>query len=247
MHVTVRLTPKSEPPPVDAPVIRRVRKWGDPFLVEHCGWSTANVGSNFQPIMLAVFDSRGNVEFGGVHIFQRVDEAFLKGLQYEQLDKSPQFGAIKQIYNWLINSATSAGRPYWYKDGQLVFGCIVFGGQLVQVESVNGKPVEYVRTGRYQNETDAQKRPLVFYRLQGIRKSQVDAWRGKDGRAYHPQFPYLIQHGTEAGVSGGVQDIYAEFPRGTEIFHPVWDARDYPHNLKEYDAGLYIARDFLVV
>lgn len=242
----ITLTIKDSAPLPPTIVTRRVKKWGDPFLVQHCGWTTANVGSNFQPIMLAVFDSRGKAEFGGVHIFQRVDEGFLKGLQYEQLDKSPVYGELKRIYNWLINSATPAGRPYWYKDGQLVFGCIAFGGQLVQLETgADGKPKEFVRSGRYAAETDKDIRPLTFYRLQGIRKSQIDAWRGQDGRAYHPQYPYLIQHATSADVNGDVMDIYNEYPRGTEIFHPVWSWQDFPHNLSSYDPGLYISKDFL--
>lgn len=255
MNVSVRMsgrftvqTGEPTPPPASGPVLKRVRKWGDKWLVEHCGWTTANVGSNFQPVMLAVFNANGMAEFGGVHIFQRVDEAFLKGLQYEQLDKSPVYGELNRIYNWLINSATTAGRPYWYKDGRLVFGCIMFGGQLVQLETgADGKPLEFVRRGRYANETDRDIRPLTFYRLQGIRKAQVEAWKaeGRDGRAYHPQFPHLIQHATSADVSGDVMDIYNEYPRGTEIFHPVWDWRDYPHNLGSYDPGLYISRDFL--
>lgn len=246
MHLAVKFGQATEPLPPPVTGIFRVRKWGDPWLVQHCGWTTANVGSNFQPIMLGVFDSRGKVEFGGIHIFQQVDEPFLKGLQYDQSPK--EFGALKQIYNWLINSTTTAGRPYWYKNGRLVFGSIVFGGQLAQVETgVDGKPQEFVRLGRYPAETDSQVRPLTFYRLRGIRKSQVEAWRGKDGRAYHPQFPYLIQHATEAGKVGEINDIYSGFPRGTEIFHPVWDWRDYPHNLvgAGYDPGLYISRDFL--
>lgn len=233
--------------------VRRTKKWGDPFLVEKCGWTTRNVGSNFNPIMLTVFNTRNEPEFGGTHIFQRINETFLESLQYEQLDKSPQFGSIKNIMNWLINSVGLAGRPYWYinpdtPDKQLVFGSIVFGGQLVQVESdQNGNPIEHIRSGRYPNESDSQKRQLVFYKLQGIRKYHVDEWlrNGLDGRSYHPNFPHLIQHATSADVSGGVHDIYNEFPRGTEIFHPVWDARDYPHNKPTYDKSLYIAKDFL--
>ena len=246
MKISIEITDASPPPP--QVVTRRVRKWGDPWLVEHCGWTTANVGSNFQPIMLAVFNPNGGAEFGGVHIFQRVDESFLKGLQYEQLDKSPIYGELNRIYNWLINSAGVAGRPYWYKDGKLVFGCIVFGGQLVRLETgADGKPLEFVRRGRYAAETDKDLRPLTFYRLQGLRKSQLEEWRGRDGRAYHSQFPHLIQHATSADVSEDVMDIYNEFPRGTEIFHPVWDWRDYPHNLVNagYDPGLYVSKDFL--
>jgi hypothetical protein len=230
--------------------IYRVRRWGDPLLVRLAGLTTRLMGSNFQPVQLAVFNLQTNMaEFGAVSMFQECDEAFLRRLQYDQSDKSP-YGSLTQIYKWLINDDGNAERPYWYKNGRLVFGTIVFGGQLIQVEvGTGGKPVEYVRRGRYKNETDKDIRALTFYKLLGVRKSHIAAWSGKGGRALHEEYPYLIQHATSADMNGNQHDIYNEFPRGTEIFHPVWDARDFPHNLPEsrYDTALYIARDFLEI
>ena len=203
-------------------------------MVELMGYSTLLVNtSNFSPVSLATFDDKGMCWFGDVSTFQIVDETFLRSLQYA----SDGF-TVEQKMNWLVNRETSAVRPYWTKGtSRLYFGTIVFGGQKVQVEAVNGAPVTYTRQGKYKAEPAGIVHDIDFYRVLGLRRSQFGDVLS--GTITHESHPHLIQRATEAWYP---TDRYNEYPRG-EIFHPVWSDEDWKAN--EHDGKLYIATALL--
>jgi len=183
--------------------------------------------SNFQAVQLSTFDSKGYAWWGAVSQFQIVDREFLRSLQHDKDGFS-----VQQKMNWL-GEGSERGRPYFEVGENLAFGTIVFGGQLIRVESENGKPVEYWRRGKYPNQS-REESDILFYKLQGIRRADFSKGYTYDSR------PYLIQRATSAYPG----NAYVEFSRG-EIFHPVWDTRDFSHNERTRDAGLYIAAAFL--
>jgi hypothetical protein len=129
--------------------------------------------------------------------------------------------------NWLVNHGGKGNRPYWMNGtSTLYFGPLLFGGQLVEIDP----EVETFR-GVYPGETSSMHN-IRFHKVLGLRKSEM-------GKVTHKSHPHKIQHATAADKP----DVYREFPRGTEIFHPVWDSRDWP----PYPHGgrLYIAEEFL--
>lgn len=203
--------------------IRRVRKWGDPVLIDLLGADVNLVGTtNFQVVKLATIDGRGQPFFNDIAQFQTVDYDFLYSLQY------PSDGfTVQQKMNWLVNHDLAGGapsRPYWIVDGKLQFGTMVFGGQLVEID-----PASETYIGQYPNREGQE--PIEMYRLLGMRKAEM-------GLVSYATYPHKVQRGTEAGRDNG----YNDHPRG-EIFHPVWDSRDWKAN--HGDGQLWIARAFL--
>lgn len=213
----------------DTRLIRRVRKWGDPIIVELLSATTAglNPPSNFQVIKTCTLGDNGRPFFNDIARFQVVDYNYLKSLQY------PSDGfTVDQKMNWLVNheydESGIISRPYWIAKGQCRFGPLVFGGQLVQID-----PQPITVTGRYPGHDRSEL--MIIHRLIGVRHSEF----GKYTYATHPHY---IQHATEAYRAGGVDDVYNEYPRG-EIFHPVWSDIDFPANYG--DGKLYIPAAFL--
>ena len=228
MDIKISISEITVPPPTGGTVIRTLRKWGDPILIELLGASTAIVGkSNFQVVKLASVNTNGIADFNDVANTQRVDYQYLRSLQYAQ--PSSPFGSIDQIMNWLVNHGGTATRPYWMKGTPtLYFGTIGFGGQKIEVDA----NIEYI-PGDY---PAVEKRETIpFRKIYGLRKSEMSA-----GYTYATH-PHKIQRATEARQNP--PDTYSDTPRGTEILHPVWDWRDwppYPHG-----GALYIADAFL--
>ena len=220
MRVTIRL-PQSAPPPPPSN-IRRVRKWGDPVMVKLMGLDVNLVGTtNFQVVQLATVDTNGRAWFGAVSQFQpNIDRAYLRSLQHDKDGYT-----VQQKMNWL-GEGSDKGRPYFEKTSGLAFGTCVFGGQVIEID-----PKEYRVKCQYRNQ-NFDSYDQVFYRINGFRRSDI-------GKGYtFATHPNLIQRATAAYED----NKYIEFPRG-EIFHPVWDCRDWPAN--EQDGVLYIAAAFL--
>lgn len=239
MNVIVRgrFTVQTAPKPLPEPQgIYRVRKWGDPVLVDMLGADVNLINVlNFQVVKTATFNEKGIPNFNDISRFQILDRSAQDHLQAVQPDDYAIFGfTLKTKMNWLIGDASAGkpSRPYWTKnnDGRLYFGPLVFGGQLVQVQTGStGKPVQYWRTGQYPNRQ--QNESILFYRLITLQRSQ---W----GQVTHESHPWLIQRATQAGRD----NKYDEFPKGA-IHHPVWSDVEYPANYG--DGRLYIAAAFL--
>lgn len=210
--------------------VRMVRKWGDPALVDRLNASAANVGDNFQVVKTATFGSNGEPFFNDISRYQIVDYDFLRDIQID--DYSTYGFTLQQKMNWLVNHDLqgSPSRPYWIHDGRLEFGPLVFGGQLIQID-----PTPIVRVGQFPARD--RKENITFYRLLGLRKSQMADVRA--GRITHRSHPWLIQRATEAI---GRDNKYNDIVRG-EVFHPVWSDLDWRANYG--DGLLYIAGDFL--
>lgn len=218
--VSARITVQrvTVPTPV---LIKRVRKWGDPVLIDLLAADVNLIGTtNFQAVQLSTVD-RGRAWFGAVSQFQpSIDREYLRSIQ-----KADASFTVQQKMNWMGEGSTK-GRPYFEKSSGLAFGTIVFGGQLIEID-----PQEYRFKCQYPNR-DKDDYNQLFYRINGFRKADI-------GKGYtYATHPHLIQRATAAYDN----NHYEEFPRG-EIFHPVWDCRDWPAN--ERDGILYIAAAFL--
>lgn len=215
-----------EAPHVPAGVFR-TRSYIDPLMMALQGGVTS---SNFQVVKLASFGRNNAPFFNDIAKFQTVDYDILRSYQFAE-DKP--YGTISHKMNWLCNHDLSGtpSRPYWINEGKLQFGTILFGQQLVRVQTdENGKPVEYVRFGAYPAKTTEEW--ITFFRVVGIRKHEIKI-------ITHQNHPWLVQQCT--AIEGGRE---TDKPRGVVHFHPVWSDIDWPTNYG--DGRLYVARDFLV-
>lgn len=226
MKIVVEITSKSEPePPVSN--IRRVRKWGDPVLIDLLNADTNKLPyepqSNFQAVQLTTVDANGRAWFGAVSQFQpNIDVEYLRSLQYDG-----EGYTVKQKMRWLGEGQPS-GRPYLQKTSGLAFGTIAFGGQLIEID-----PTPYKFKCKYPNREADEKEPPVFHIIKGLRRSDF-------GKYTHATHPHLIQKATAAYPG----NVYVEDPRGV-MYHPVWAWEDFPHNERTRQEPLYIAAAFL--
>jgi hypothetical protein len=184
---------------------------------------------NFQAIKLASFDGNdpsSKVFFNDTAKYQVISESYLRSIQIEE---NIEYGSVDQKMRWLINDDYDVpgsdryhkyNRPYWrMADNSIRFGTILFGQTDVQVEAVNGVPVEYIRNGKYPAESaEDANHPIRFYRVIGSRDWIVNA----------------------TAVEGGK---LTDRPRGTIIYHPVWSSKECPVN--GGDGENYIAVEFL--
>lgn len=229
LPIRFELGPRApEVPSVPAGVFR-TRSYIDPVMMDLQGGVTS---SNFQVVKLASFDGNEVPFFNDIVKWQLPDYDFLKEMQF---DEPGEFGSVAQKMNWLCNhdlSETSKpSRPYWIKNGQFRFGTILFGEQPCRVEvDANGKPVEYIRRGKYPNRMLDEW--ITFYRVVGMR-------RGEMMTVSHATHPWLVQQCT--AIEGGRG---TDRPRGVVHYHPVWSDIDWPVNYG--DGRLYVAREFLV-
>jgi hypothetical protein len=177
-------------------------------------------------VQLSTFALNGRAWWGAVSQFQpNIDVNYLRSIQHAKDGYT-----VDQKMRWL-GEGQEKGRPYLQKSTGLAFGTIAFGGQLIELEAKDGKPVEYYRKGQYPNrDTDET---ILFYRPVGLRKADF-------GKYTHATHPHLIQRATSAYPG----NYYEEFSRG-EVLHVVWDWRDFPHNEVTREPGLYIAAAFL--
>ncbi|HKI55299.1 MAG TPA: hypothetical protein VJ987_14330 [Anaerolineales bacterium] len=201
--------------------VRKLRKWGDPVMVDLMGADTELINStNFQVVQTATIGDDGKPFFNCINRFQKnLDYDYLESLQY------PSDGyTVQQKMNWLVNYKTHGVSAYWMKDSPILyFGPLVFGGQFVQL----GETITV--NGKYPNRDDYED--IEFRRLIGLRRSDF-------GKYTYQTHPHLIQRATAAYR----MNKYTEYPRG-EIFHPVWSDLDYPANYG--DGKLWVASALL--
>ena len=210
-------------------------------MVEKMGLDTAGLGTtNFQNIDLFT----QNDWFKSVSVFQKLGK---DELDYLIAIQPVDAGSFSSKMGFLCGERIGPPeRPYWTRGGDwkllhggdtsisFEFGTMVFGGQLVKVETdVNNLPKLYRFMARYQSETDAQVRLLDFYKLIGMRRAEM-------GKFTHATHPWFIQRCTWAGWGNTYNDTW----NSGKIYHPVWSPYDYPAN-NGYNT-LYIAREFLL-
>lgn len=216
------------------PGLFTVRKW----VIPEDGMDTAKEGfSSFQEVPL--FTPAGG--FGAISQFQRLantEEICLSSMQ--NADDGFGFTVEQKVYGWLI-SGINGEREYWKKDGALVFGTMVNGGQVIQVETDGqGRPVEYVFKANYRNDPVAMgKHDITFYKLLGLRRSQVADVAAQ--RITHKTHPHLVHRCTVAWYPDNRYTDHT--PKGI-IYTPVWSPLDYPPNTG--GNALYIAKAFLL-
>lgn len=200
--------------------VYRVRKWGDPVLVDLLGADVNLVGvDNFQVVKTATIGGDGKPYFNDISRTQTVDYAYLESLQIDD-----EYTVEKKM-NWLINRDGIGRRPYWMNGtSNLYFGPLVFGGQLVKLGE------EMSAWGQYPNRSKEEW--IRFRRLIGIRRADF-------GKYTYDNSPHFVQRCTEAI---GTDNKYNEFVRG-EVFHPVWSDLDFPANYG--DGKLWLAVEFL--
>jgi hypothetical protein len=230
MEIKIKITRASTTPTL--PGLFRVRKW----VIPEDGMDTAKEGfSSFQEVPL--FTPAGG--FGAITQFQRltaIEEACLRSMQIE----NDGWGfTVTQKMGWLISSINGE-REYWRKDGVLVFGTMVNGGQIIQVETdIYNKPVEYVFKANYRNDPVAMgKHDITFYKLLGLRRSQVADVGAKI--INYETHPHLVHRCTVAWYPDNRYTDHT--PKGI-VYTPVWSPLDYPPNTG--GNALFIARVFL--
>ena len=224
------------------PGVFRARKYGDPVMVRLMGLDVNIINTtNFQNVDL--FHPDPGAGFGGVTKWQKLGPAqmdYLKSIQ------PVDAGSFSSKMNFLVGNRDLLGgrweRPYVTEGGDwkdnnwtaFKFGTIIFGGQLVQVETdAAGKPKEYRFTSKYQGTSTPES--ILFYRLRGMRWSERYS-------VTHQTHPWKIQKATWADWSNGYRDTVQS---GT-VYHPVWDPADFPPNYDGgYGSALYIAAAFL--
>lgn len=223
---TTRLEFAEEPEVPEVPNgVFRARSYIDPVLMELQGGVDT---SNFEVVRLASFGTNGIPYFNAIAKYQVVDYGFLNSLQF---DEPGEYGSVEKKMNWLVNHDGSAVRPYWIAKNETRFGTILFGRQLVRVETdAAGKPVEYVRRGQYPGR--GYDEMITFYRVAGMRRHEM-------GQVTHESHPWLVQQCT--AIEGGKA---TDKPRGVVHYHPIWSDNDWPTNYG--DGRLYVAKEFLV-
>jgi hypothetical protein len=239
MKLNIRFTSDTTP---NLPGIFEVRKYGDPFMVAKMGLDTKILGtSNFQNVDL--FTPKDG--FKSVSVFQKLSKTELDYLMSIQPVDGGTFNSKMQFLCGERIGVPS--RPYWTRNGTwqelsngdtnitFEFGTMVFGGQKIKVETdANNLPKVYYFDTRYQSESDTQIRPIAFYKLLGMRRSDM-------GKYTHQSHPWFIQQCTWASYS---ENNYKTQWMGGTVYHPVWSPYDW--NTNNGSNALYIAREFLV-
>lgn len=223
--ITISINSRSD----TTPNVRNVRKW----IVPEDGQAATTVSSFMQ---LPFWTEKNG--FNAINTFQPLcpiggtEEQYLYDLQKQYEGDGYGFTAAQKTA-WLINKDGGvANSPYWYKDGWLVYGSCLMSGNVIEVESDGGKPVEYVFNGRYRTEPYSANHPIAFYRVLGLRRSELTA-----GYRHETQ-PTKIHN---IGVAYAPNSVYIDHTPKGFIASPVWDARDYPCAAGE----LYFAKAYL--
>lgn len=127
--------------------------------------------------------------------------------------------------NWLIGDTTGGdppSRPMWWaeKNGERVLRCgtSVFGENVVMVEAVGGKPVEYTFRDSYPGINIVVDIPFV--RVIGMRRSDI-------GKVTHQSHPWFVHRANQAA-----NNILDWYPKGTTIYYPILDYADWGVNTK---------------
>jgi hypothetical protein len=206
-----------------------VKKW----IIPEDGMSASEPGSgSFQEVPF--YTPLGG--FGAISQFQRLGSSEESALNQMQIEDD---FTVSQKMGWLINEESPLPTSeYWRKDGDLVYGTMVNGGNVIQVETQNGKPVIYNFMANYRTDPAGMgKHNIEFYRVLGLKKSQLADAASK--RITHITHPHLIHKCTVAYPTDS--RFVDHTPKGY-IYTPVWDSFDYPSN---YGNRLYIAKAFV--
>jgi hypothetical protein len=150
---SVTVTINGKPYVVEAksdPSVFRVRKWGDPIMVEEGGFSTNNIGgTNFQAVGLY---NKAHDSTGGVSNFLRIPHAYVMKLAMMQLeddfvDKQPGYNKTYKMESWRVQKMNwlvkDMGTIYfwfhhlnsgtWNAIDYAEWGTIALGNNFVQV------------------------------------------------------------------------------------------------------------------
>lgn len=120
--------------PLLSPVIRQVRKWGDPVMVEY-GFDVNQVGStNFQAVKCF---NDGDYTFGGVTAYIRINRDEINKLQALQRPDEFGFSSASKM-EWLCSFRGSIYmyegiNDSWQTAPTIRWGTITLGGNLVQI------------------------------------------------------------------------------------------------------------------
>jgi hypothetical protein len=233
-----------------SPTIRRVRKWGDPVLVQQAGLSVklledlGFVPSNFQPVPLLPVreDANGNyIDNSGTWsaiansiIYQREDVDRIAAMQ----DTSGGY-TIKQKMQWWCWPGKGV-RPAWcnsdkdaegnyiydYSNSPVVYwGTIAIGGRPLQIDKQQSITIKLPE--------EPSARSVLMGRVVCFRKSQF-------GQVTPQTHSHLIQ----AQAGAGKNDVYISEPKGN-IYALLPDPRDWDFAGAYRPTAFYIPMDWL--
>jgi hypothetical protein len=241
----VEQVPPPSPPPAN---VRRVRKWGDPIMVQEGGFSTANInGTNFQAVGL--YNKAANWT-GGVSNFLRIphgDIRRLAALQVEDdfLDKQPGwnngYGMESwrvQKMNWLIKDRGTIyfwwhhlNSGVWNTIDYAEWGTIAIGNTFVQVLDIETLTVPGT-------DKRVRTRTRRMARLAGFRKTD---WE----RPLPELLAAGLVHRCYCAYSG---DKLGDTPKGI-CYSPFWSPRDWMFigPGQPQPEAFYIPEDWLIM
>lgn len=183
IHFDDQSTQTLEPKPAPLPSsVYRVRKWGDPIMVQQGGFSVRLIGtSNFQAIGLY---NKANNQQGGVSNYLRIPQIDVKRLAAMQLedefvDKKPGWNRSFNMEQWRVQKmnwlSKERGTIYfhfhrnvagdWSTLSYIEWGTICLGNNYVTVEDVETMNVAI---------RDNIRRPRQMARLKGFTPSDWD-------------------------------------------------------------------------
>ena len=161
--VIIKHSTPGDRPPLE---LRRIRRWGDPVMVDW-GFDVHQVGvTNFQAVRTW---NDGNRNFGAVANFLYIPHAEVmkvRDLQFAEVTERGEFDEDSKM-EWLCSYRGSlymynSSADEWETAPSIRWGTVSLGGNLVQVEryetitlSIRGEP----------------KRPYEMARLKGFRRS----------------------------------------------------------------------------
>ena len=207
----------------------RVRRWGDPVLVEQAGLSVNVVGTtNFQAVGLY----NKVTGWGGVTnclYIPRTDIDRLIMLQVEDDYEDKRANWRAQKMNWLCKERGTIyfGTDDWMNALSIRWGTIAIGGNIVQIEAVEDIQVS--------TRGDTVKRWRKMGRLAGFRRTDwakplpILLERGLVHRCYCAYYP---------------DDTFGDSPKGI-IYSPFWSVLDWDFSGQAQPGALYIPMDWL--
>jgi hypothetical protein len=168
MTLPISITPNPSEP-VKPITLRRVRKWGDPVMIQY-GFNVNVVGtSNFQ----AVRSFNKETGFGAVSNFLYIphnEVMLLRDMQFAEITERGYFDEDSKM-EWLCSWRGSlymynSQADEWPTAKTIRWGTLTLGGNLVQVERY--EVIRYVFGTNYEEKTI---RDVPMARLVGFRKS----------------------------------------------------------------------------
>lgn len=219
MKITVQITPNPRP---NSSAVFQLLQPLDPVVVARLNPEDRNFSHG------TYYHVRGL--FGDISNFLPMsaeDERYLLSIQPVGLTDNHTVNAIR-------NKLIGEGRPYFYRNGGLVFGNTVpFGNKIRIKTNPDGSPrITKFRT-RFPAENDSQIRDVEFVEVDGFRKSDM-------GRPVAE----LIAEGRmgywyEISATGKVSQSLAGL---SKLLCPFYTDRDFPSNQGNY----YLPKDYLV-